>query len=94
MIYEKHQYLLFSNDAQRVAANLEQAYGFWLSARQSLQKLPSSMYWAERSGSQYLYVKQNGTDNGTSHGVRSPETELKFASFAKEKNETLERAAS
>ena len=60
MIYEKHQYLPFSADAQRLAANLEQAYSFWLSARQSLQKLPASMYWAERSGRQYLYVKQSG----------------------------------
>ncbi len=94
MIYEKHQYLPFSSDAQRIAANLEQAYSFWLSARQSLQKLPASMYWAERSGSQYLYVKQNGTDNGTSYGVRSPETEKKFASFTEEKNEALERTAS
>ena len=94
MIYEKHQYLPFSSDAQRMAANLEQAYSFWLSARQSLLKLPASMYWSERSGSQYLYVKQNGTDNGTSYGVRSPQTEQKFASFTEEKKQALERAAS
>ena len=85
MIYEKHQYLPFSGDAQRMVANLEQAYSFWLNARQSLQQLPASMYWAERSGSQYLYVKQKGTDNGTSHGVRSPDTEQKFEAFTVEK---------
>ena len=94
MIYEKHQYLPFSSDAQRMAANLEQAYSFWLSARQSLQTLPASMYWAERSGSQYLYVKQNGADNGTSHGARSPETEQIFETFTEEKKQVLERAAS
>ena len=94
MIYEKHQYLPFSADAQRLAANLEQAYSFWLSARQSLQKLPASMYWAERSGRQYLYVKQSGADSGTSHGVRSPEAEQKFEAFTVEKNQALERAAS
>ena len=94
MIYEKYQYLPFSGDAQRMAANLEQAYSFWLSARQSLQTLPASMYWVERSGNQYLYVKQNGTDNGTSHGVRSPETEAAFETFTLEKKQALERAAS
>ena len=94
MIYEKHQYLPFSSDAQRLAANLEQAYRFWLSARQSLAQLPASMYWADRNGSQYLYIKRNGTDNGTSLGVRSPQTEQQFATFADEKKQAVERAAS
>lgn len=94
MVYEKHQYLPFSSDAQRLAANLEQAYSFWLSARQSLKELPASMYWAERNGSQYLYIKQSGTDNGTSLGVRSPQTEQQFATFAEEKKQAVERAAS
>ena len=94
MIYDKHQYLPFSSDAQRLAANLEQAYSFWLSARQSLKELPASMYWAERNGSQYLYIKQNGTDNGTSLGVRSPQTEQQFATFTNEKKQAVERAAS
>ena len=71
MIYEEPQYLPFSSDAQRLAANLEQAYNFWLDARQTLQGIPISMYWAERSGHQYLYAKQNGTDNGTSLGARN-----------------------
>ncbi len=93
MIYEKHQYLPFSSDAQRLAANLEQAYSFWLSARQSLKALPGSMYWAERNGSHYLYVKQNGSDNGTSLGVRNPQTEQQFATFSEEKKQALERAA-
>ena len=94
MVYEKHQYLPFSSDAQRLAANLEQAYSFWLSARQSLKELPASMYWAERNGSHYLYVKYSGTDNGTSLGVRSPQTEQRLATFAKEKKLAVERAAS
>ena len=89
MIYEKKQYLAFSSDAQRLAANLEQAHSFWLDARQSLQKLPASMYWAKRSGHQYLYVKQSGTDNGTSLGSRSPQTEQQFATFTAEKNRRL-----
>lgn len=94
MIYEKSQYLPFSSDAQRLAANLEQAYSFWLDARQTLAKLPASLYWAERSGHQYLYAKQNGTDNGTSLGPRSPQTEQRLAAFTEEKKQALERAAS
>ena len=86
MVCEKHPYLPFSSDSQRLAANLEQAYSFWLSTRQSLKELPASMYWAERNGSQYLYIKQSGTDTGTSLGVRSPQTEQQFATFAEEKS--------
>ncbi len=94
MVYEKLQYLPFSSDAQRLAANLQQAYSFWLDARQSLQNLPASMYWAERAGTQYLYAKQSGTDNGTSLGVRNRQTEEQLAAFTEEKKQATERAAS
>jgi hypothetical protein len=94
MIYEKYQYLPFSDDAQRIAANLEQAYSFWLDSRQTLQNLPTSMYWADRGDRQYLYVKQNSTDNGTSLGARSEATEQQLASFTEEKKLAQERAAS
>jgi hypothetical protein len=93
MIYEKSQYLVFSADAQRTAANLEQAYSFWLDSRQALQKLPISMYWAERSGSEYLYVKQNTQDSGTSVGVRSEATEQQLATRTQEKQALQERVA-
>jgi hypothetical protein len=94
MIYEKYQYLPFSDDAQRIAANLEQAYSFWLDSRQTLQNLPTSMYWADRGDRQYLYAKQNSTDNGTSLGVRSEATDQQLASFTEEKKLAQERAAS
>ncbi len=94
MIYEKYQYLPFSDDAQRIAANLEQAYSFWLDSRQTLQNLPTSMYWVDRGDRQYLYVKQNSTDNGTSLGARSEATEQQLASFTEEKKLAQERAAS
>jgi hypothetical protein len=94
MIYEKSRYLPFSDDAQRLAANLVQAHSFWVDARQSLQALPNSMYWAERSGRQYLYAKQSSTDNGTSLGVRNEETEAKYAAYTEEKKNALERSAS
>jgi hypothetical protein len=85
MIYEKSQYLVFSADSQRTAANLEQAYSFWLDSRQSLQNLPVSMYWAERSGSEYLYAKQTTQDNGTSLGVRNEATEQQLANYLEDK---------
>ena len=94
MIYEKQRYLPFSADAQRIAANLAQAHNFWLDARQSLQRLPGSMYWAERADHQYLYVKQTSTDNGTSLGARNALTEAQFAAFTEEKKNAAERAAS
>lgn len=94
MIYEKSKYLPFSADAQRLAANLEQAHSFWLDARQSLLALPNSMYWAERAGHQYLYVKQTSTDNGNSLGVRSAQTEAQLAAYSEERKNALERAAS
>ncbi len=93
MIYEKSQYLVFSADAQRTAANLEQAYSFWLDSRQNLQNLPISMYWAERSGSEYLYSKQNTQDSGTSLGARSDATEQQLAAYLQEKQQVQERVA-
>ena len=94
MIYEKSNYLPFSADAQRLAANLAQAHSFWLQARQALIALPNSMYWAERAGHEYLYAKQSSTDNGTSLGVRSPQTEAQFARYTEERKSAADRAAS
>ena len=94
MIYEKSKYLPFSDDAQRLAANLAQAHSFWLDARQSLEALPNSMYWVERAAHQYLYAKQTSTDNGTSLGVRSAQTETQLATYLSERKSALERAAS
>ncbi len=93
MIYEKEKYLVFSADAQRTAANLEQAYSFWLDSRQSLQSLPVSMYWAERSGSEYLYIKRTTQDNGTSLGVRSEATEQQLAAYTQDKQQLQERVS-
>jgi hypothetical protein len=94
MVYQKSQYLVFSNDAQRITANLEQAYSFWLDSRQTLQQLPASLYWADRGAAQYLYAKHSSSDNGTSLGVRSAATEEQFARFTADKQQALERMAS
>lgn len=94
MFYEKSRFLPFSDDAQRLAANLAQAYSFWLDARQSLAALPNSMYWVERSGNQYLYAKQNSNDNGTSLGVRNAQTEEQLATYLEERRTALGRTVS
>lgn len=94
MIYEKSKFLSFSDDAQRLAANLAQAHSFWLDARVTLAALPSSMYWGERAGHDYLYAKQTSKDNGTSLGVRSAQTEAQLANYLEERKSASERAAS
>ena len=94
MVHDKSKYWPFSGDAQRLATNLEQTYRFWLSVRQLLKAWPASFYWAERAGNQYLYTKQNGTDNSTSLGPCNPQTEQQFATFTGGKKQALERAAS
>lgn len=88
MVYSKSDFLPFSSDSQRIAANLEQAYQAWLDARRELDALPLSLYWAARDGTDYLYLKLNTQDNGSSVGVRSSDTEARFAQFTEEK-ETL-----
>lgn len=93
MIYNKHQYFVFSADAKRTAANLEQAYTFWLNSRQSLLNLPISMYWAKRNSSEYLYIKQTTQNSGSSLGVRSDDTEQQLATYSAEKQHLQERVA-
>jgi hypothetical protein len=83
MSYSKSDFTPFSNDSQRVSANLEQIYAAWLDARRQLEAMPVSMYWAAKDSADYLHVKTSSNDNGTSIGPRSPETEARFADFTK-----------
>lgn len=85
MIYEKSDFSLYSNDSQRVIANLEQGYQAWLEARRELEAMPVSMYWAARGGSEYLYVKETSSDSGVSAGARDAATEERLARFSSEK---------
>ena len=87
MTYKKSDFLPFSNDSQRISANLEQIYTAWLDTRRQIEILPVSMYWAFKEGTDYLHVKAHSNDNGTSIGARSQQTETQFAEFVQSKAE-------
>jgi len=91
MVYQKTDFIAFSADAQRVAANLEQAYDAWLDARRQLEALPVSMYWQSKDGADYLAVKHHSNDSGGSLGRRGPETEAQLEDFLANKTRLRER---
>ena len=94
MSYSKSDFTPFSNDSQRVSANLEQIYAAWLDARRQLDAMPVSMYWAAKDSADYLHVKTSSSDNGTSVGPRSADTEAQFDEFTQTKEELKARVAS
>lgn len=94
MSYPKSDFTPFSNDSQRVSANLEQIYTAWLDTRRQLEALPVSMYWATKDDTDYLHIKNASTESGTSMGPRSPETETRLAEFTKNKEELKARVES
>jgi hypothetical protein len=93
MIFKQHDFIPFSVDAQRIAANLEQTYAAWLDAQKELNALPATMYWAAKADTEYLTYKTDSTDNGQSLGARSPETEARYASYVEDKATQKERTA-
>lgn len=94
MNYLKSDFIPFSNDSQRISANLEQIYKAWLDARRQFDNMPVSMFWAVKDGTDYLYVKSSSTDNGTSVGPRSPDTEKQLNEFTQIKDELKARIQS
>lgn len=92
MPFQRHDFVPFSTDAQRLAANLEQTYSAWLDAQRQLATLPASMYWATKADTDYLTYKTDSKDNGHSLGARSPETEARYLTYAEEKAVAIERA--
>jgi hypothetical protein len=92
MPFHRHDFIAFSTDAQRLAANLEQTYSAWLDAQRHLATLPASMYWAAKAGTDYLTYKIDSADNGHSLGARCPETEARYATYIEEKAAATERA--
>ena len=94
MNYAKSDFTPFSNDSQRISANLEQIYRAWLDARRQFDDMPVSMFWADKDGTDYLYVKSSSTDNGTSVGPRSSDTEKQLNEFTQAKDELKARIQS
>ena len=85
MIFNPHDYIPISSEAQRNIANLEQAYSAWLDTARSLHELPASMYWAQKSDADYLIAKLTAKDNGTAQGPRNAQTEQQYAQYIEEK---------
>ncbi len=84
MTYQKADFSPFSVDAGRVIANLETAYEQVLETERALAAMPSSMYWQNKSGTDYLAQKRGPGDSGSTVGVRSPETEQRMTQYADE----------
>jgi hypothetical protein len=93
MTYSRADFIQFSPDSGRVAANLEAVYEQWLDARQQLVKMPVSMYWQSKTSGDYLAVKRSSSDSGTTIGPRSDVTEAKLAEFTQHKAELKKRAS-
>jgi hypothetical protein len=91
MIYKKSEFTPFSNDSERIWANLEQAHQQWIDLRRDLDALPTSMYWVERSNKAYLYAKKTSSDNGTSLGAKTPDLEAKYSHYLETKARLKDR---
>lgn len=91
MIYKKHDFIEFSPDSQRVVANLEQSYVAWLDSKRSLNALATSMFWTVKDGVDYLNIKKASSDNGTTIGRRSVDTEAQFQSYTDTKTRLKDR---
>lgn len=94
MHHLKSDFIPFSNESQRISANLEQIYSAWLDAKKQLDALPVSLYWVTKDATDYLYAKTHSSDNGTSIGPRSLDTEAQLAAFTDEKEQLKARVAS
>ncbi len=85
MIFQPHDFIAYSVDAQRVSANLEQSYSAWLDAEREHLALPSTMFWAQKPPYEYLTSKSADGKTTSSHGARSAETEAAFEQFTEAK---------
>lgn len=94
MIYEKCDFFEFSAESQRVRANLEQSYAAWVDARREADAMPTSLYWARRDDTDYLYQKKSSQDNGSSLGRRSAQTEEIYQHHLDDKARLRERVRS
>lgn len=91
--YKRSDFVAFSPDSGRAAANLEAAYDHWLDARQQLAAMPVSLYWQTKANGDYLAIKRVSSASGTTIGPRSEETEAKLAEFTQRKAELKQRVS-
>lgn len=87
MLYNIEKFIPFSSDAGRVIANLEMAYTQWLDAQHAYLALPSTMFWQNKNGTDYLAFKSVAGQTWTTMGARSAETESSLDAFTSSKSE-------
>lgn len=86
------EFLPFSDEGLRVAANLAQRHDAWVEAERRVEALATTMFFAGREGGrEYLIVKRHSRDNGTSIGARNAETERLLEQYLRER-EAAQRA--
>lgn len=81
MKHKRADFIEFSADAGRVIANLESAYNQLLDASRAYDAMPVSMYWQNKSGTDYLALKTSSHHGGTTQGPRSTGTEAVLENF-------------
>ncbi len=91
MKYDPSEFSLFSADAQRVRANLEQSYNAWVEAKRELGELPASMFWKTVGGVEYLAIKETSSANAKTYGRRDAAAEERLASYQQEKERLNQR---
>ena len=85
MEYKKADFTPFSQDAGRAIANLEAAHNQWIDTRRALEELPVTMFWHAKDGREYLAVKHQSSDPGTTLGLRSAGLEAQLLTFTQRK---------
>lgn len=78
-------YSVFSDEANRVAANLAQRHDAWMAALRRSDELPSTMFFARKGDYEYLIVRRHTGDPGTTDGARNPETESRLAHYKQQR---------
>jgi hypothetical protein len=81
----------FSDEQLRVLVNLEQRYGGWIEAEQTLFNLPYDLRRKEVGGRSYLYEITGRDGNGRSLGPWSRTNEDRLADFRQRKAEAKSR---
>jgi hypothetical protein len=81
------EYFAFSDEANRVAANLAQRHDAWIGALRRSDELPSTMFFARKGDYEYLTVKRRSGDPGTTEGKRDPQAEARLAQYKRERTE-------
>jgi len=75
----------FTDEQARTLLNLEQQYGVWMAAEQTLAALPYDLRRKDVGGRGYLYEINDRAGNGRSLGPWSEDNEAKFTAYREAK---------